>query len=69
MAALVVAGCGASQAPPSPTLLFEAAEAYETAQIAGDAAVLERLIADDYVLVGSDGSRQGKAVFSSMLTD
>ncbi|HWN05831.1 MAG TPA: nuclear transport factor 2 family protein [Steroidobacteraceae bacterium] len=58
VAAAWLAACTALQ-DASP--LMEAAEAYETAQIAGDAVALERLLADDYVLVGSDGARQGKA--------
>lgn len=41
--------------------LEAAAEAYEKAQIAGDAVALERLVADDYKLVGSDGGVQNKA--------
>lgn len=62
IATLWLAACGAPQAtPPAPAALTAAAEAYESAQIAGDAAMLERLIADDYVLVGSDGARQDKA--------
>lgn len=61
-----LAACGAPRtattAPATrPAALEEAAEAYETAQIRGDAAALERLIADDYILVGSDGSRETKA--------
>lgn len=49
-------------APPGeiPEALASAAAAYEEAQITGDAATLERLIADDYVLVGSDGARENK---------
>lgn len=49
--------------PPGemPEALAAAAAAYEEAQIAGDAATLERLIASDYVLVGSDGARETKA--------
>jgi hypothetical protein len=49
--------------PPGemPEALAAAAAAYEEAQITGDAATLERLIADDYQLVGSDGSRDTKA--------
>lgn len=58
--ALWLAACGAPQAAPAASLM-QAAEAYESAQIAGDAAVLDGLIADDYVLVGSDGARQDKA--------
>jgi ketosteroid isomerase-like protein len=62
--ALVLAAC--APAPPltaeadTRAALMEAAEAYEAAQIAGDAAALQRLIADDYVLVGSDGARENK---------
>lgn len=44
-----------------PEALAAASAAYEEAQIAGDAATLERLIAEDYVLVGSDGAREDKA--------
>lgn len=51
----------AAPTPDTPASLMETAEAYEVAQIAGDAAALQRLIADDYVLVGSDGVRQNKA--------
>jgi len=40
--------------------LVLAAEAYERAQIDGDAATLGNIVADDYLLVGSDGSRQNK---------
>ncbi|MBA3050661.1 nuclear transport factor 2 family protein, partial [Brevundimonas sp.] len=38
------------------------------AQIEGDRAVLERLIADDYVLVGGDGSRTDKAAHIAEFT-
>jgi len=51
-----------AQVPPQlPDALAREAHAYERAQIEGDRAELERLIADDYVLVGGDGSRVGKA--------
>jgi hypothetical protein len=53
---------------PAPTAPVEpapdvhaAAERYEEAQIDGDATALQELIADDYVLVGSDGARSNKA--------
>lgn len=63
-AALALAACTPAAAPEAPTdtraALMEAAEAYETAQINGDAAALEQIIADDYLLVGSDGARQNK---------
>lgn len=71
-AALIViaalAACTAEAPAPAvtspgamPEALAVAAAAYEEAQITGDAATLERLIADDYMLVGSDGSRDDKA--------
>ena len=64
IAALALAVCAC--APPAATVtdtraaLHEAADAYEHAQIAGDANALQQIIADDYVLVGSDGARQNK---------
>ncbi len=63
----LLAACNAP-APPTtetaagaPPALEGAAAQYEEAQIVGDAAALQELIADDYVLVGSDGARQTKA--------
>ena len=50
---------GLAQALP-PDLAREVHE-YERAQIEGDRAALERIIADDFVLVGGDGGRAGKA--------
>jgi hypothetical protein len=46
---------------PSAAFLMASERAYEEAQLTGDAEELQRLIADDYVLVGSDGARQNKA--------
>lgn len=43
-----------------PDLAREVHE-YERAQIEGDRAALERIIAEDFVLVGGDGTRVGKA--------
>ena len=62
LTALVLMACSA-EAPPADNRasLETAAQHYEEAQIAGDAAALQQLIADDYVLVGSDGVRQSKA--------
>jgi hypothetical protein len=59
--ALILASC--SDAPPSDhrASLEAAAQRHEYAQNAGDAAALQELIADDYVLVGSDGARQNKS--------
>jgi ketosteroid isomerase-like protein len=63
--ALFLLACSAEAPAPPPAdngaALEAAAERYEEAQIAGDAAALEQLIADDYVLVGSDGARSNKA--------
>ncbi|KQW82979.1 nuclear transport factor 2 family protein [Brevundimonas sp. Root1279] len=44
-----------------PAALAREIHAYERAQIEGDRAELERIIADDFVLVGGDGTRVGKA--------
>lgn len=61
---LMLVACNAP-APPSasagvPPALATAAHEYEEAQIAGDGETLSRLIADDYVLIGSDGTPQNK---------
>lgn len=47
--------------PGLPADLAAAVEAYDHAQVTGDGAELERLVADDYVLVNGAGQRQGKA--------
>jgi hypothetical protein len=60
----VIASCtGPAPGEPAVALpdLAAAAQHYEAAQINGDAAALNELIADDYVLVGSDGARQSKS--------
>jgi len=44
-----------------PPDLEAAVEAYDAAQVNGDRAELERLVADDYVLVSGGGARQTKA--------
>lgn len=44
-----------------PADLAAAVEAYDAAQVTGDEAALQRLVADDYVLISSGGVRQGKA--------
>ncbi|HYE42412.1 MAG TPA: nuclear transport factor 2 family protein [Caulobacteraceae bacterium] len=59
-AALIAAAPAFAQHAGLPPALAEAAHAYEKAQIEGDRAELERLIAEDFILVGSDGSRTGK---------
>jgi hypothetical protein len=57
--AMLLGAC--APAAPAPPDVHISERAYETAQLAGDAAALEQLIADDYVLTGSDGARQNKA--------
>lgn len=42
---------------------------YEKAQIGGDRAALNRLLADDYMLVNSSGVREDKHAFIADLTD
>lgn len=51
----------AAHAAIIPDDLAEAARAYDAAQIAGDAAALDRLVDDDYVLVNSHGQTETKA--------
>lgn len=51
-----------------PADLAREAHEYERAQIEGDRASLERLIADDYLLVGGDGSRTDKAAHIAEFT-
>ncbi|HEU4959383.1 MAG TPA: DUF4440 domain-containing protein, partial [Sphingomonas sp.] len=41
--------------PDLPPDLAAAAEAFDKAQVKGDRAALERLLADDYLLVNSQG--------------
>jgi ketosteroid isomerase-like protein len=60
--ALFLLACNAAPPPADNSASLQAAaQRYEDAQIAGDAAALQQLIADDYVLVGSDGARSHKA--------
>ena len=51
----------AALAAPLPADLAAAAHAYDAAQVNGDRAALERLVADDYVLVNGAGQVQDKA--------
>ncbi len=73
--AVSLLGFGAACATPGPsddeglpTDLAAAAAAFDHAQIAGDRAELDRLVADDYVLIGSDGALQNKAQFIADFT-
>lgn len=70
-ALILLVAPGAAWAQHSPALppdLARQAHEYERAQIEGDRTALERLIADDYVLVGGDGSRVGKAAHIAEFT-
>ncbi|MEE2690660.1 MAG: nuclear transport factor 2 family protein [Pseudomonadota bacterium] len=58
LAALLLAPLAAAAKLPAD--LAEAARAYEDAQLNADRQTMERLVADDYVLVGGDGTRQTK---------
>ena len=44
-----------------PAELAARVHAYDEAQVKGDKAALEDLVADDYVLINSSGQRQSKA--------
>ncbi|HWU14507.1 MAG TPA: nuclear transport factor 2 family protein [Caulobacter sp.] len=59
--ALALAAPAVALADPLPADLAAAAHAYDAAQVNGDRAALERLVADDYVLVNGAGQVQDKA--------
>jgi ketosteroid isomerase-like protein len=63
LAALSLAGPAMAASPYKhlPADLAQAAEAYDEAQVHGDGAALERLVADDYVLVSGGAVVQDKA--------
>lgn len=68
IAAPVVAAALTAMTWPStyaglPPDLARAAKAYDLAQVNCDRAELERLLADDFVLMSSDGTVQDKAAF------
>jgi ketosteroid isomerase-like protein len=49
--------------PDLPPDLAAAARAFDRAQVTGDGDALERLLADDYLLVNSQGKTESKADF------
>ena len=55
--------------PPLPAELQAAARAFDRAQAAGDRAALERLMAEDFVLVNGGGRAETKAQYIADLTD
>lgn len=62
--ALAAAGLQAQ----TPAALSRAMQAYDDAQVHGDAPALRRLLADDYLLVNSGGQTETKAQFIGDLT-
>jgi len=60
LVALLAAGAVPGLAADLPPDLAKAARDYDRANVAGDIATLERLFADDYVLVNSDASVEYK---------
>ena len=58
---VAVGALAAEPAAKIPVELAARVHAYDDAQIKGDKAALEDLLADDYVLVNSRGQRQTKA--------
>lgn len=65
---VATSAAGAADASELPPDLVAAARAYDAAQIGADRAALERLVAEDYAVVGSDGSVQNKAQFIDSFT-
>jgi ketosteroid isomerase-like protein len=63
IAAAVLLAAGSASAAVLPPALAAAAQAYDRAQVQGDKAALERLLADDYVLQNSSGQVQDKQGF------
>ena len=61
LAAVLLLAPAAASAQALPPDLARQVHAYERAQIEGDGAALEAIIADDFILVGGDGGRVGKA--------
>ena len=66
---LLLLAASPALAAPLPADLAVAAKAYDAAQIGQDRAALERLLADDYLLVNGAGRAESKAEFVKDLTD
>lgn len=66
--ALAVAVLTSGAAATVPADLAAAVKAYDMAQVRGDPAALERLLADDYLLANSSGRIETKAQFIDDLT-
>ena len=66
LATLALIGCSqatSASAPPPPRSLVEAAQAFDAAQLHGDARALKRLLADDYLLLNGDGTEEDRMAF------
>jgi ketosteroid isomerase-like protein len=63
LAFFLALGAARTCAADLPPGLVRAIHAYEQAQFANDIPALDRLVVDDFVLVNSDGSVEGKAQF------
>jgi hypothetical protein len=66
---MLALSAGPALAAALPDDLAQAAKAYEQAQVHPDPAALERLLADDYLLVNGAGATETKAQFIHDLTD
>ncbi|MBY8829083.1 nuclear transport factor 2 family protein [Hephaestia mangrovi] len=62
-AALALQSAAMPRYPHLPPDLAAAARAFDKAQVDGDGAALQRLLADDYLLVNSQGQTETKADF------
>jgi len=63
LAAVALQAAEMPRYPALPPDLAAAARAFDEAQVKGDGAALERLLADDYLLVNSQGQTETKADF------
>lgn len=65
IAAIALAACARPEASPAPATdiaaIRSANDAYEKALLDGDAAALDRALADDFVFIGWEGETWGKA--------
>lgn len=66
MLLLIAALASTTVAPPD---LVKAVADWDAAQVRGDASAIERLLADDYVLVSGSGALETKTQFKAELTD
>ncbi|HMI18990.1 MAG TPA: nuclear transport factor 2 family protein [Sphingomonas sp.] len=66
---LMIAAPAAAQTPPDNVEIRAAAQAFDDAQLHGDRAVLERMLAPDYLLVHGSGRIGDKKDFIDGFTD